>query len=276
MIKPLREFNNSVKAGITSDHPMEVGRALTKLFLAVIVVLAFLPQHTQDDGWNLRAFAFLTAPANEIGDTFAGVAGVLAFLWIIITVWLQSQELSAQRTELELTRIEFQKMAEAQKKQAKILNTQSELLLDEQKQRREIYASSNSDALASHLKDLIADFIRNQNTIGFLEDSEIEGRLLDNLPDRLEGLELRELINTTGPFSPRPYFIALRIGIQNILSGSPNNGIFYSKQLMVIYENCLKLEVILREAGNPTQIKFRDYEFPQLLECLNQNVRASR
>ncbi|MEM7727688.1 MAG: hypothetical protein AAF311_00265, partial [Pseudomonadota bacterium] len=35
-----------------------------------------------------------------MGDALAGIAGTLAFLWIIVTVLLQSQELSAQRDEL--------------------------------------------------------------------------------------------------------------------------------------------------------------------------------
>ncbi|WP_299662387.1 hypothetical protein [uncultured Ruegeria sp.] len=109
----------SVKDGVRSDQPLEVGRSLTKSFLAVVFVLAILPQHTQDGGWSIRFFAFLTSPSNEIGDTFAGVASVLAFLWIIITVWLQSKELEEQRKE-------FVKMADAQSKQFNLISSQQE------------------------------------------------------------------------------------------------------------------------------------------------------
>nr|WP_256471805.1 putative phage abortive infection protein [Oceanicola sp. 502str15] len=50
---------------------------------------------------------FLKSSSNEIGDTLAGIAGTLAFLWIIVTVWLQSQELAAQREVLSATEEEF-------------------------------------------------------------------------------------------------------------------------------------------------------------------------
>lgn len=70
---------------------------------------------------------FLSSPPNEIGDTLAGLAGSLAFLWIIVTVALQSQELKAQRevlqaqkNELKLNRIESAKMVQAMERQALI------------------------------------------------------------------------------------------------------------------------------------------------------------
>jgi len=53
--------------------------------------------------------AFLESPPNEKGDALAGVAGSLAFLWIIITVLLQSNELSLQREELAQTRNTLEK-----------------------------------------------------------------------------------------------------------------------------------------------------------------------
>lgn len=75
----------------------------------------------------------LQAPPNEVGDTLAGFAGTLAFLWIIVTVMLQSKELAAQRQELSLSRKESAKMASALKDQADIFK-------DEKKQRAEIAA----------------------------------------------------------------------------------------------------------------------------------------
>ena len=47
---------------------------------------------------------------SEIGDTLAGIAGALAFLWIIVTVLLQSQELKEQREELKRNREESEIM----------------------------------------------------------------------------------------------------------------------------------------------------------------------
>ena len=51
---------------------------------------------------------FIDSPPNEKGDTLAGVAGSLAFLWIIVTVLLQANELSLQRQELKQTRQSLQ------------------------------------------------------------------------------------------------------------------------------------------------------------------------
>ncbi|MEL6570765.1 MAG: hypothetical protein AAFQ64_03845 [Pseudomonadota bacterium] len=84
--------------------------------------------------WNY----FKSASPNEIGDTLAGFAGALAFVWIIVTVAMQSLELRAQREELALTRSEFEKMSEAQQAQVKLLVRQGEIFSDEQRQRDEV------------------------------------------------------------------------------------------------------------------------------------------
>lgn len=133
MIDWIGNHLRSVRNGLKSDRPMDVGKAITKAFLAIVIALALLPQFTSDGGWQLRGWALVTSPSNEIGDTFAGIAGVLAFLWIIITVWLQSQELAAQREELKLARIESAKMAEQLTAQTSILQ-QDKLQRDQEKQ----------------------------------------------------------------------------------------------------------------------------------------------
>jgi hypothetical protein len=47
------------------------------------------------------------ASPNEIGDTLAGFAGTLAFIWIVVTVAIQSKELSEQREQLKQQTNEF-------------------------------------------------------------------------------------------------------------------------------------------------------------------------
>lgn len=81
--------------------------------------------------------AFLGAAPNEVGDTLAGFAGALAFVWLIATVWLQGQELAAQREELKEQREATQEMARAQIEHVNLLQIQGEIFLDEQKQRHE-------------------------------------------------------------------------------------------------------------------------------------------
>ncbi len=72
-----------------------------------------------------RFAAFLKAPANEVGDTLAGIAGGLAFLWLVVTVLLQGKELAAQREELRLTRLEMRGQKEATKALANTSATQN-------------------------------------------------------------------------------------------------------------------------------------------------------
>ena len=93
------------------------------LSLALFVIL-FILSITKTCDWfgcEIRATAFWNSRPNEIGDTLAGIAGALAFLWIIVTVMLQSKELAAQRAELQLTRMEFERMADAQGQQLTLL-----------------------------------------------------------------------------------------------------------------------------------------------------------
>lgn len=100
-----------IPSDLKSKEPLLVGAALTKAFLAIIIILAILPQKTEGV-WQFRIWAFLISPSNVIGDTLAGIAGVLAFLWIIITVWLQSEELKDQKKVLIGQKEEFEKTNE--------------------------------------------------------------------------------------------------------------------------------------------------------------------
>lgn len=103
-----------------------VGFIITVLFILGVSLLGNLeycdPQAAPDCTTKFQAF--LNGPPNEIGDTLAGLAGALAFLWIIITVLLQGKELSAQREELELTRCEYEKNRIATEKMAKTAEQQ--------------------------------------------------------------------------------------------------------------------------------------------------------
>ncbi|RKQ69629.1 hypothetical protein DES40_2432 [Litorimonas taeanensis] len=82
---------------------------LTILLTAVTVAIGFT-KYCEPNGICISNFAaFLQSPPNEKGDTLAGLAGSLAFLWIITTVLLQSKELALQREELERTRTTLEK-----------------------------------------------------------------------------------------------------------------------------------------------------------------------
>jgi len=49
----------------------------------------------------------LAAPPNEIGDALAGFSGSLAFIWLFVAVWMQSQELQDQRMQIAQQTAEF-------------------------------------------------------------------------------------------------------------------------------------------------------------------------
>lgn len=132
------------------------------LFISIVwVLVAFyvgwtaLPSASEDGCYG--TYSCLTA--NEWGDYLAGVFAPLAFIWLVATVWIQSDELKEQRRELSLTRKEFElnrKVMEGQveeaKKQADFIEQQTRILSDEADSRRRHEAGSS-------FYHLISDFI---------------------------------------------------------------------------------------------------------------------
>jgi len=62
-------------------------------YITALIVLLFFGMSISKDIFSL--------PMNEIGDSLAGFAGVLAFLWIIVTVLLQNRDLKLQYEEIK-------------------------------------------------------------------------------------------------------------------------------------------------------------------------------
>ena len=97
------------------SNPLAWGTIITVILLGMIFSLGVTEicesNHDVPQKCMSKFKRFWQSPPNEIGDTLAGIAGALAFLWIIVTVLLQAQELAAQREELKLTRKEYEKMS---------------------------------------------------------------------------------------------------------------------------------------------------------------------
>lgn len=133
--------------------PIRVGAAITFLVALGFIAMSLrqscskLPSGYSDCQSNW--VRFLNAAPNEIGDTLAGFAGVLAFVWIIVTVSLQSLELREQRKELELTRDELKLARQAQEKQLEVMQKQAEIFEDERRFRKENEAK---EVFAAHLE----------------------------------------------------------------------------------------------------------------------------
>lgn len=83
------------------------GSLLILLFIFFLYGTPYCEQQGQECVTKLSRL--LESSPNEVGDALAGVASTLAFLWIILTVMMQSKELKAQRSELEMTRAEHKR-----------------------------------------------------------------------------------------------------------------------------------------------------------------------
>ena len=74
-------------------NPLFYGWSITAVVVGFIAYLS-VGQICEPEGTlcQSRLQKFLDSEPNEMGDTLAGIAGTLAFLWIIVTVLLQRQE----------------------------------------------------------------------------------------------------------------------------------------------------------------------------------------
>lgn len=94
------------------SHPVFWGILATLTVLAFALWIGSQVDCSSEGNCQTKFSIFLAARPNEVGDTLAGFAGALAFVWIIVTVWLQSQELSEQRRVLSEQKDEFAKTNE--------------------------------------------------------------------------------------------------------------------------------------------------------------------
>ncbi|WP_170448687.1 hypothetical protein [Ruegeria arenilitoris] len=152
----LKRYAHRYWSGV--DGLIKFGLATTAIFLVVVIGFALDGTCKVIDGEKMCEMRFLVlmdAPANEIGDTLAGLAGGLAFLWLVVTVLLQGKELAAQRKELELTRLEMmgqreaaQNLALAAAEQADLARQQNTALLEER-------ASATFDRLLLEIRKML-------------------------------------------------------------------------------------------------------------------------
>ncbi len=81
---------------------LATGSVLTIGYLGFITIA----RYDNTSWWWLQ-----TVPMNELGDALAGVFAPLAFLWLVIGYWMQSEELRLQRKELEENTAALEKQA---------------------------------------------------------------------------------------------------------------------------------------------------------------------
>lgn len=113
--------------------PMIVGIVLTILIFSLAI-----------GGSYLRSSELLELELNEVGDLLAGVAGTLAFVWLIVAVFVQRAELRAQRDEW--------------KRMGRALEAQAAIFADEKKHRTEIRVDAELEEVLVDLQRLIIKY----------------------------------------------------------------------------------------------------------------------
>ncbi|NOD84788.1 hypothetical protein [Ruegeria sp. HKCCD6119] len=174
------------------EAPFLVGCLLTAFVLvAFFYSMTFLPVFVEGKLYSSKWAYLGSAAPNEFGDTLAGIAGSLAFVWLVVTVIIQATELREQRQE-------FAKMSEAQTEQVKLLVKQGEIFEDEQRQRKEQYHKELIDQYLLEIRNiLLANSVTwslepNPESEMFMSSHSLS--LLDNSAEELKGLDSDEFV----------------------------------------------------------------------------------
>jgi hypothetical protein len=200
------------------------------------------------------------APPNEVGDTLAGLAGVLAFIWLIATVLLQSVELGEQRRvlalqkeEMEEQRAATQEIARANAEQVKISELQYEIYRDEREQRNQAYAQSQVQELCSHIHGALVELFTSPQKFSSKSRGTVEVRLMDHLSFNVaSGSHLRELatkkllaglVQVVGSLSPDDF---------------PEEDIEPSDRLVRLHKHIAELVSLVDKAGPVSKAKYED------------------
>ncbi len=101
---------------------------------------------------------------NELGDALAGAFAPVAFIWLAGTVFIQSQELQAQRQELDETQEVMREQIEVARQQVEetkasteLLKEQTRILRRQQDQREAEIADDDFEGLVSAFFDFALD-----------------------------------------------------------------------------------------------------------------------
>lgn len=134
------------------DSPVRTGWMVTTVIVGCAIWLGVTAPLGCEPACQSRFVLLLRSAPNEVGDTLAGFAGALAFVWIIVTVWLQSKELAAQREVLRLTRDEMEEQRKAAQDMARSLAAQAAIFEDEKRSRDEAKAADQMHQILRNLQ----------------------------------------------------------------------------------------------------------------------------
>ncbi|MDJ1463393.1 hypothetical protein [Nitratireductor sp. GZWM139] len=145
---------------------------LSAIWVGVLAIVVSRSKYcpTGAPWWDVVSRYFACRSANEIGDFLAGASAPLAFIWLVVTVLVQAQELKAQRKELALTREEFQlnrevadetrkeiaAQAETARRSAELVGMQTKILSDQHAQQQKVVADETFKGLLEQLEIFLA------------------------------------------------------------------------------------------------------------------------
>jgi hypothetical protein len=127
---------------------IDTGWLLT-IGIEILIIFIGLQSDQIDQQDILKFDQFINLKPSEMGEAFAGIFSALALIWIIVTVFVQSQE-------LKMTRDEFERMADAQSAQTDLLVQRGEIFLDEQRDRKEARAHRTLERKLEFVRDNLA------------------------------------------------------------------------------------------------------------------------
>lgn len=135
------------RMGALKRRKLAVFWLITVIWLVIAILLGWFA-HPSYSSTCEGTFRCLTA--SEWGDFLAGVFAPTAFLWVVATVMLQSDELRLQREEMTESRSVLTEQAREARQQAIYLGEQTTLLREEASQRRQEIAYTQFMALVTN------------------------------------------------------------------------------------------------------------------------------
>lgn len=136
------------------------GIGMTLLYVGALYLLLPSPKTCAEAAGVVRFFDCYEL--NEVGDFLAGVFAPIAFLWLVVAVLIQSQELSLQRQELAASRAEVtenrkvtQAQADEAKRQAEYIGKQTDILEAERRRAEVAGVDREIAALIAGLADTL-------------------------------------------------------------------------------------------------------------------------
>lgn len=138
------------------------------IFFTIVLISLSLYSLSQGEGCLPEASHFFERyifclEANALGDLFAGIFAPLSFIWVVVAVLLQGQELKAQREELAATRDVFEEQKRAMQDQANTAKKTANFMEEQVKMMRAENQDRMKERKQKEFNDLIENFCRHWN-----------------------------------------------------------------------------------------------------------------